>query len=148
MLRALHAQPDLSEKFTAALLSRNIDLEANLCDQLSHGGIYSRRGSREARYNRLVEACIKDRWLGARVQCLNGTLHAPAKTGVDEPTPPGPPTRPTPTPPPRALWQHAPYFHDGSAATLTDVVAHYNRVRTLGLTTNQKLDLARILKSR
>ena len=34
MLRALHAQPDLSEKFTAALLSRNIDLEADLCDQL------------------------------------------------------------------------------------------------------------------
>ena len=34
MLRALHAQPDLSEKFTAALLSRNIDLEEDLCDQL------------------------------------------------------------------------------------------------------------------
>lgn len=25
----------------------------------------------DARYERLVEACIKDRWLGARVQCLN-----------------------------------------------------------------------------
>jgi len=34
MLRALRAQPDLSEKFTAALLSRNIDLESDLCDQL------------------------------------------------------------------------------------------------------------------
>ena len=34
MLRALHAQPDLSEKFMSALLSRNIDLEADLCDQL------------------------------------------------------------------------------------------------------------------
>jgi CRP/FNR family transcriptional regulator, cyclic AMP receptor protein len=34
MLRALQAQPELSEKFTAALLSRNIDLEADLCDQL------------------------------------------------------------------------------------------------------------------
>jgi CRP/FNR family transcriptional regulator, cyclic AMP receptor protein len=34
MLRALHAQPELSETFTAALLSRNIDLEADLCDQL------------------------------------------------------------------------------------------------------------------
>jgi CRP/FNR family transcriptional regulator, cyclic AMP receptor protein len=34
MLRALHAQPDLSEKFTASLLSRNIDLEEDLCDQL------------------------------------------------------------------------------------------------------------------
>jgi CRP/FNR family cyclic AMP-dependent transcriptional regulator len=34
MLRALHAQPNLSERFMAALLSRNIDLEEDLCDQL------------------------------------------------------------------------------------------------------------------
>jgi len=34
MLRALHAQRELSEKFTASLLSRNIDLEEDLCDQL------------------------------------------------------------------------------------------------------------------
>ena len=34
MLRALRDQPDLSEKFTAALLSRTIDLEEDVCDQL------------------------------------------------------------------------------------------------------------------
>ena len=34
MIRSLHEQPDLSEKFTAALLTRNIDLEEDLCDQL------------------------------------------------------------------------------------------------------------------
>jgi CRP/FNR family transcriptional regulator, cyclic AMP receptor protein len=34
MIRSLHAQPELSEKFMAALLTRNIDLEADLCDQL------------------------------------------------------------------------------------------------------------------
>ena len=34
MIRSLHEQPELSEKFTASLLSRNIDLEADLCDQL------------------------------------------------------------------------------------------------------------------
>jgi CRP-like cAMP-binding protein len=34
MLAALHDQPELSEQFTAALLSRNIDLEEDLCDQL------------------------------------------------------------------------------------------------------------------
>ena len=34
MLRALHAEPELSEKFTASLLSRNNDLEEDLCDQL------------------------------------------------------------------------------------------------------------------
>jgi len=34
MIRSLHDQPELSEKFMASLLSRNIDLEADLCDQL------------------------------------------------------------------------------------------------------------------
>ena len=34
MLRALHEQVELSEKFIAALLARNIDLEEDLCDQL------------------------------------------------------------------------------------------------------------------
>jgi CRP/FNR family cyclic AMP-dependent transcriptional regulator len=34
MLQALHAQPELSEKFMASILKRNIDLEEDLCDQL------------------------------------------------------------------------------------------------------------------
>jgi CRP-like cAMP-binding protein len=34
MIRALHDQAALSEKFMAALLVRNIDLEEDLCDQL------------------------------------------------------------------------------------------------------------------
>ena len=34
MARALHEQEELSEKFIAAVLVRNIDLEADLCDQL------------------------------------------------------------------------------------------------------------------
>lgn len=50
------------------------------------------------------------------------------------------------TTPLRALWQHAPYFH-GSAATLMDVVNHYNEVRRLGLTAQQRSDLTEYLKS-
>ena len=34
MMRSLHEQPELSEKFMASLLTRNIDLEEDLCDQL------------------------------------------------------------------------------------------------------------------
>jgi CRP/FNR family transcriptional regulator, cyclic AMP receptor protein len=34
MIRSLREQPELSEKFTASLLTRNIDLEGDLCDQL------------------------------------------------------------------------------------------------------------------
>lgn len=34
MIRSLHDQPDLSDKFLASLLARNIDLEEDLSDQL------------------------------------------------------------------------------------------------------------------
>jgi cytochrome c peroxidase len=51
------------------------------------------------------------------------------------------------TTPLRALWQHAPYFHDGRAATLPDVVRHYDRVLHLGLTEAQQADLVAYLKT-
>jgi cytochrome c peroxidase len=51
------------------------------------------------------------------------------------------------TTPLRALWQHPPYFHDGSAATLPAVVDHYNRVLMLGLNDRQKRDLVEYLKT-
>jgi Cytochrome c len=77
-----------------------------------------------------------------------GTLHAPAETGVDGAYSARTANKAYRTTPLRALWQHPPYFHDGSAATLADVVAHYNRVRTLSLTAAQQLDLVEYLKSR
>ena len=51
------------------------------------------------------------------------------------------------TTPLRGLWQHPPYFHDGSAKTLGAVVAHYNRVRGLKLSKQQQHDLVEYLKS-
>jgi cytochrome c peroxidase len=51
------------------------------------------------------------------------------------------------TTPLRGLATHAPYFHDGSAATLLDVVEHYDRVLGLGLDEQQKDDLVEYLKS-
>ena len=51
------------------------------------------------------------------------------------------------TTPLRALWQHAPYFHDGSAADLPAVVEHYDRQFGLKLTAAQKADLVEFLKS-
>ncbi|HRP27360.1 MAG TPA: c-type cytochrome [Burkholderiaceae bacterium] len=51
------------------------------------------------------------------------------------------------TSPLAGLWQHAPYFHDGSAATLDDVVRIYNTKRSLGLTSQQLADLREYLKS-
>jgi len=51
------------------------------------------------------------------------------------------------TTPLRGVWQHAPYFHDGSAATLDDVVAIYNAKRSLGLSSAQMSDLVQYLRS-
>ena len=51
------------------------------------------------------------------------------------------------TTPLRALWQHAPYFHDGRFATLAQVVEHYDTCRSLNLTAGQKADLVEFLKS-
>lgn len=47
----------------------------------------------------------------------------------------------------KGIWQHPPYFHDGSAATLLDVVERYNSQRNLGLSSNEKAELAEYLKS-
>jgi hypothetical protein len=51
------------------------------------------------------------------------------------------------TSPLKGVWQHAPYFHNGSAATLTDVVNAYNTKLGLGLTGPQTADLVEYLKS-
>jgi mono/diheme cytochrome c family protein len=77
----------------------------------------------------------------------SGTLHTPAETGVDGAYAARTVNKAYRTTPLRALWQHPPYFHDGSAATLADVVTHYNRARTLGLTAEQQRDLVEYLKS-
>ena len=74
-------------------------------------------------------------------------LHAPAETGMESVHAERSTTKKYRTTPLRALWQHAPYFHDGSAPTLTAVVDHYNTVLSLGLTTEQKEDLVEYLKS-
>jgi mono/diheme cytochrome c family protein len=76
-----------------------------------------------------------------------GRLHPPAETGMDPAYAKRTTTRKYRTTPLRALWQHPPYFHDGSAKTLADVVNHYNRRRNLKLTEEQKQDLVEFLKS-
>jgi cytochrome c peroxidase len=43
------------------------------------------------------------------------------------------------------LAARAPFFHNGSAATLTDVVNFYNQRFNIGLTDQQKQDLVNFL---
>jgi len=76
-----------------------------------------------------------------------GRLHDPRETGMDPAYANRTTTKKYRTTPLRALWQHPPYFHDGSAKTLRDVVEHYDQFLRLKLNDNQKRDLVEFLKS-
>jgi hypothetical protein len=74
-------------------------------------------------------------------------LHDAAEVGADPSYAQRSATKKYRTTPLRALWQHPPYFHDGSAPTLDDVINHYDTQFRLGLTAKQKADLVEYLKS-
>jgi mono/diheme cytochrome c family protein len=76
-----------------------------------------------------------------------GRLHAPSETGMDPRYAARTANKAYRTTPLRGLWQHAPYFHDGSARTLADVVARYDGTRNLHLTDQQRRDLVEYLKT-
>jgi mono/diheme cytochrome c family protein len=90
---------------------------------------------------------------GPQLTDANSRLHDPSEV-VSEPEPNGAPsyaarsaTKKYRTAPLRGVWQHPPYFHNGVAATLDDVVDLYNQRKSLGLTASQRGDLVEYLKS-
>jgi cytochrome c553 len=90
---------------------------------------------------------------GSSFTDANRRLH-PASEAVSEPEARGTPSYATRsatgqyrTAPLRGVWQHAPYFHNGSAANLEAVVATYNSRQVLGLNAAQANDLVQYLKS-
>jgi hypothetical protein len=90
---------------------------------------------------------------GANFTDANSKLHDPSEV-VSEPEPNDAPsyasrsaTKKYRTAPLKGLWQHPPYFHNGSAATLEAVLETYDTKKSLGLTADQKADLVQYLKS-
>jgi mono/diheme cytochrome c family protein len=90
---------------------------------------------------------------GPQLTDANLRLHPPSEV-VSEPEPDGTPsyasrtaTKQYRTAPLHGLWQHPPYFHNGSAPTLEAVVHRYNDRNGLGLTSAQMIDLVEYLKS-
>ena len=90
---------------------------------------------------------------GDKFTDANARLHSPGEV-VSEPEPKGAPsyasrsaTKQYRTAPLRGLWQHAPYFHNGTAPTVEAVIQTYNTKRSLGLTATQVSDMAQYLKS-
>lgn len=76
-------------------------------------------------------------------------LHAPSEIGVDSFQADRSPTRAYRTAPLRGLWSHQTggFYHDGRFATLKDVINHYDSFFKLGLTDQEKDDLAQHLLS-
>lgn len=75
------------------------------------------------------------------------TLHSPDEVGQDPLHASRSATGAYRTTPLRGAWDHPPYFHDGSAATLDDVVDHYDAHLELGLTDGEHDDLVQYLLS-
>jgi len=90
---------------------------------------------------------------GSTLTDANSKLHDPSEV-VSEPEPNGAPsyasrsaTKKYRTAPLHGIWQHPPYFHNGSAPTLEAVVETYDSRKSLGLGADQKADLVQYLKS-
>jgi mono/diheme cytochrome c family protein len=95
-------------------------------------------------FNRSCASCHVG---GSGTDNNSGVLHAPSETGMSAAYAVRTANKAYRTTPLRGLWQHPPYFHDGSAATLADVVTHYNNVRGLNLSAGQQQDLVQYLRS-
>ena len=138
----IRQSPDLVTSKLAALRSYQYSLRVPQPAAGSFDAAAAGRG--RAVFNRTCATCH----IGATGTDNNkGTLHAPDETGVDGAYAARTANKAYRTTPLRGLALHPPYFHDGSAATLADVVAHYNRVRSLGLSAAQQRDLVEFLKS-
>lgn len=74
-------------------------------------------------------------------------LHAAAEIGIEPNEARRSATGMYRTTPLRGAWQHPPYFHDGSAATLLNVVEHYDQVLQLRLSSSQRADIEQYLRS-
>jgi mono/diheme cytochrome c family protein len=142
--------PDLVTPKLAALLDYQLSLGTPEPPRHSVDRAAARRGKRLFRNE---AGCANCHQAPLFTDVLNGPapavpfLHDPVSVGMDPAYARRTATGQYRTTPLRGLWQHAPYFHDGSAPDLLAVVNHYNRLFALNLTDAQKSDLVEFLKS-
>jgi hypothetical protein len=142
--------PDLVTPKLAALLDYQLSLRAPKPPSRSFNAEAAERGKDLFRKEARCSTCHQGPNL---TDVLNGPsrsvplLHDPVEVGMDATYAGRSATKQYRTTPLRGLFQHAPYFHDGSAPDLPAVVAHYDQLFGLNLTTAQKMDLVEYLKS-
>ena len=141
--------PDLVTPKLPALLDYQLSLETPAPPVGSFNSAAAIRGKRLFRNEAGCATCHQSPNF---TDVLNGPhgvpfLHDPAEVGTDPAYAARTATGEYRTTPLRGLWQHPPYFHDGSAPDLLAVVNHYNQLFKLNLSEAQKADLVEFLKS-
>ena len=146
----INQSPDLVTPKLAALLDYQLRLRVPEADPRSFDQEAARRGKHLFKEEAGCATCHQSPNF---TDVLSGPdratpfLHDPVEVGMDPAYANRSATKQYRTTPLRALWQHAPYFHDGSAPDLMAVVNHYDRLFKLHLTAAQKKDLVEYLKS-
>ncbi len=143
-------KPDLVTPKLPALLQYQLSLPAAPPPAGSFDKVAAKRGERVFNGEGKCATCHTGATL---TDVLNGPdpskplLHDPAEVGADPAYALRSANHKYRTSPLHGVWQHPPYFHDGSAADLLAVVNHYDKVLSLGLSDKQKSDLVEFLKS-
>jgi CxxC motif-containing protein (DUF1111 family) len=146
----INQTPDLVTPKLPALLAYQLRLRTPEPPQGSFDRAAARRGRRLFRNEAGCATCHQ---APEFTDVLSGPtrtvpfLHDAAEVGMDPAYADRSATGKYRTTPLRGLWQHPPYFHDGSAPTLLAVVNHYNQLFGLNLTAREKADLVEFLKS-
>jgi len=136
-------EPDLVEPKLAALREYQHSLHKPAAPQGSFDPAAAARGRAIFQGAATCASCHS----GSLYTDANRRLHDPSETGMDPAYAERTKTGKYRTTPLRGLITHPPYFHDGSAQSLEDVVNHYDSVLRLGLTSRQKDDLVEFLKT-
>ena len=142
--------PDLVTPKLPALLAYQLSLSAPIPPRGSFDAAAARRGERL--FNGKA-GCATCHQAPTYTDVSSGPdprvpfLHDPGEVGAEPFYAARTATRQYRTSPLRGIWQHPPYFHDGSAADLLAVVNHYDALFGLNLSASQKADLAEFLKS-
>jgi hypothetical protein len=146
----INETPDLVSPKLAALLDYQLELRIPDPPEGSFDKAAAQRGKELFRGQARCATCHQS---STFTDVLSGPdrrvpfLHEPGEVGMDAGYAARSATGKYRTTPLRALWQHPPYFHDGSANDLPAVVNHYDGLFGLNLRGDQKSDLVEYLKS-
>ncbi len=144
---AIVQEPDQVTPALPALLRYQLSLRAPAPPRGSFDRAAARRGERVFRTaGRCAECHVPPTYTDVN-RAPAPFLHDPSEIGADPDYASRTVNKKYRTSPLAGVWQHPPYFHDGSAPTLEAVVDHYETELPLTLAPAQKADLVQFLKS-